>query len=81
MPFNVLGVNLSHNGSIALVSNGKLIFYLEEERLSRIKRDNIPYFLFKKYLSSYKINKINFINAGEPFLTDEALSLLNKIEN
>lgn len=79
MSFNVLGVNLSHNSSIALVSDKKLVFYLEEERLSRIKRDNSPYFLLKKYLSSYKIDKINFVNAGETFLSDETLNLLNKI--
>ena len=49
MPYNVLGVNLNHNSSIALVSDGELILYLEEERLSRKKRDNNPYFLLEKY--------------------------------
>ena len=64
MPYNVLGVNLNHNSSIALVSDGELILYLEEERLSRKKRDNNPYFLLEKYLPLYKIDQINFVGAG-----------------
>ena len=43
MDYNILGVNLSHNSSIALVSDGRLVFYLEEERLSRMKRDGNPF--------------------------------------
>ena len=37
-----LGVNLSHDASLCLLENDKVIFYLEEERTSRIKRDNFP---------------------------------------
>ena len=33
-----LGINLSHNGSVAVVEDGKIVFYLEEERLTKVKR-------------------------------------------
>ena len=35
----VLGINLSHNASIAIVENGQLLLSLEEERLSKRKKD------------------------------------------
>ena len=35
----ILGVNLSNNGSICLLNDGKIELYLEAERLTRKKRD------------------------------------------
>jgi carbamoyltransferase len=36
----ILGLNLSHNGSLCLLdNNGDIVLYIEEERLSRKKRD------------------------------------------
>ena len=35
----ILGVNLSNNGSICLLDDGKIELYLEAERLTRKKRD------------------------------------------
>jgi carbamoyltransferase len=64
MAYNILGVNLSHNSSIALVSDGELIFYLEEERISRIKQDGNPYLILNKYLKEFDINFIYFIGIG-----------------
>lgn len=32
MAYNILGLNISHNGSACVVSNGKVIFYLEADR-------------------------------------------------
>jgi carbamoyltransferase len=46
----VLGINVSHNGSIAIVNDGKLEFYLEEERLTRKKRDVGAYELCKNFV-------------------------------
>ena len=48
----VLGINLGHNGSACVLDDGILLEYLEEERLSRIKRDVgakkvVEYFLEK----------------------------------
>tara|TARA_R110002126_G_scaffold82842_6_gene202776 strand:- start:5167 stop:6888 length:1722 start_codon:yes stop_codon:yes gene_type:complete len=39
---NILGINPGHNGSVALLIDGKLEFYIEEERLSRSKYDGNP---------------------------------------
>jgi len=44
MGYNILGINPNHNGSTALISDGKLVYYTEEERLSRIKYDGDPFF-------------------------------------
>ena len=38
----ILGISTGHNGAVALVKNGDLIYYLEEERLTRFKRDSFP---------------------------------------
>lgn len=35
----ILGISRHHNGAACLLHDGKIIFYLEEERLSRIKHD------------------------------------------
>lgn len=37
-----LGINLSHDASMCLLEDGKVSFYLEEERTSKIKRDDFP---------------------------------------
>ena len=39
---NILGINPGENGSAALLVDGKLEFYIEEERLSRSKYDANP---------------------------------------
>ncbi len=46
----ILGVSRHHNGSVCLLKDGKIIFHLEEERLSRRKRDFTPYFTLLKTL-------------------------------
>jgi carbamoyltransferase len=43
MSYNILGINPGHNGSACLVSDGELKYYLEEERLSRMKYDGNPF--------------------------------------
>jgi carbamoyltransferase len=58
MNYNVLGVHPGHNGSAALISNGKLVYYLEEERLSRFKRDGNPFRVMIDICSKYKIDEI-----------------------
>lgn len=39
---NILGINPGHNGAAALLVDGNLEFYIEEERLSRSKYDGNP---------------------------------------
>lgn len=38
---NILGINLSNNGSICLLKNGQIDFYLEAERITRKKLDYV----------------------------------------
>jgi carbamoyltransferase len=39
----ILGMARGHNSSVCLLKNGELLFYLEEERLSRLKYDGTPF--------------------------------------
>lgn len=39
----ILGINQGHNGAAAYVVDGELQFYIEEERLSRMKYDGNPF--------------------------------------
>ena len=36
----VLAINLSHNASFSIVEKGKLVLSIEQERVSKVKRDN-----------------------------------------
>ena len=88
MPYNVLGIHPGHNSSAALVSDGKLIYYLEEERLRRIKRDYWPFKTIIDVCSRYKVdelviggtkdpNEIFYTSVGEGIYA----SLVNKYHN
>lgn len=50
----ILAFNVSHDASICSINNGKVEFFCKEERLSRIKRDYMPF----KSLELYK--SLNF---------------------
>jgi carbamoyltransferase len=58
MAYNVIGVNPGHNGSVALVSDGEVVYYIEEERLSRLKYDGNPFRGILEILSEYHIDEI-----------------------
>ena len=58
MAYNVLGIQPGHNGSAALVSDGELVYYLEEERLSRMKRDGNPFRAMVDICSKYKVDEL-----------------------
>jgi carbamoyltransferase len=58
MEYNILGVNPGHNGSAALVSKGEVLYYLEEERLSRQKYDGNPFRAIYDIISKYHIDEI-----------------------
>jgi carbamoyltransferase len=66
MEYNVLGIHPGHNSSAALVSDGKLVYYLEEERLSRIKRDGNPFRAIIDICSKYKINELIIGGTKDP---------------
>ena len=59
MGYNILGINTSHNGSVCILRDGKIDFFLEEERLSKIKHDGFPIELLKYISKNYKVDKIS----------------------
>jgi len=68
MAYNILGITPGHNGSATLVSEGKVVFYLEEERLSRIKYDGNPLRTILYILSKYKINELVITGAHSSYI-------------
>lgn len=49
----ILGLNLSHNASMAVIENGKVVFCQEEQLLSRIKKTSEINLLYEKIKNSY----------------------------
>lgn len=78
----VLALNLSHNASCAVIENGEIIFSIEEERLSKIKKDHE----IKKICELLKDNFYDFIyytsfninNDNKQFYNTYVLNLLKK---
>jgi carbamoyltransferase len=62
---NVLGINPGHNGSAALVSDNKLMFYVEEERLSRNKYDGNPFLGIMQIMEDYPLDRIIIGGTGQ----------------
>ena len=58
MAYNILGLNFSHNSSACVLSDGNLVCFLEEERLSRIKHDVFPLKLLEYISKNFIIDKI-----------------------
>ena len=54
----VMAINPGHNGSTAVVSDGELVYYAEEERYSREKYDANPFRGMIHALTKYKIDNI-----------------------
>ena len=48
----IVGINLAKNGSLAVIQDGVVDFYLEEERVTRVKRDISAKTLADKYIDS-----------------------------
>ena len=61
---NVLAINPDHNGSAALVIDGKLEVYIEEERMSRMKRDGNPFKAMIWIMQNYKIDTLVLCGNG-----------------
>ena len=58
----ILGISRSHNGSVALIHNGKVIVAVQAERLSRLKRQALEFKNDKVLISKcvkYCLNKAN----------------------
>ena len=62
---NILAINPGHNGSAALVSDGKLVFYVEEERISRLKYDGNPFRGMIYAIEKYGVDKLIIGGTGQ----------------
>ena len=58
MSYNILGINPGHNGFVALLVDGELVYYVEEERLSRMKYDGNPFRGILDVLSKWHVDEI-----------------------
>ena len=58
MSYNILAINPGHNGSCALVVDGEVVFYSEEERFSRLKYDGNPFKSMLAVLLNQKIDEV-----------------------
>ena len=61
----ILGINFGHNSSICLIKDGKILFAIEEEKVSRVKNDFFwPKKSISRLLKEYKIkySDINYIS-------------------
>jgi len=58
MSYNILGINSSHNGSVCVLCDGEIDFYVEEERFSRTKYEDKPVEILEYVASKYKIDEI-----------------------
>lgn len=88
---NIVGVNISHDTSVCLMKDGKIIFYLEEERLCKIKSYTIKniYSLIQTLTKLKKyVNHIDYLiittygrelenNVNDDFIIGE--SIVNQI--
>jgi carbamoyltransferase len=58
MSYNILGINPFHNGSACVLSDGEVIYFLEEERLTRKKHDANPFRVILDVLNRFKIDEV-----------------------
>jgi len=65
MTYNVLAINPGHNGSAALICDGKLELYIEEERMSRMKYDGNPFKAMMHIMEKHHINELIIGGTGQ----------------
>lgn len=88
----ILGINISHDGSSCLMIDGKVIYYCEEERLSKFKHhkyeDNLSKFYGIEKLEKYNIKELDLVSFAsfrrdsdwdEEFIVRSILSQIDKL--
>lgn len=58
MSYSILSINPGHNGSAALIVDGTIAYYSEEERMSRMKYDGNPFRAMIHVLVNHQINEL-----------------------
>lgn len=81
--YNIMAINPGHNGSAALISDGELVFYSEEERFSRLKYDGNPFrvmlhILINNHVDELVIGGTNPALAKLPWTGEDAYSALTR---
>lgn len=57
----ILAVNISHHASVCLLNDGEIVFFLEEERVSKIKRHGVGASLLLKCLNYLPVSKVDYL--------------------
>lgn len=65
MAHNILAINPGHNGSAALISDGEVKYYVEEERLSRAKYDGNPFKAMIDIMSKWEVHELVICGTGQ----------------
>ena len=65
MSYNILAINPGHNGSACLLVDGEIKFYIEEERLSRLKYDGNPFRGMLEAISTHEIHELVIGGTGQ----------------
>ena len=65
MSYNILGINPGHNGSAALIADGEVVYYIEEERLSRMKYDGNPFRGMLDIMSKWHVDELVIAGTGQ----------------
>ena len=65
MTYNVMAINPGHNGSAALVVDGKLEYYIEEERLTRYKHYGNPFRAMLYLMEDHHIDELIIGGTGQ----------------
>lgn len=60
---NILGFNPMHHSSICLLQDGKIKYFIQEERITKVKYDSSP---FKSFINILQNFKIDYITWGSP---------------
>jgi carbamoyltransferase len=65
MSYNILGINPGHNGSAALLVDGEVVYYVEEERLSRSKYDGNPFRGMLDIMQKWPVDELVIAGTGQ----------------
>lgn len=81
MSYNILGINPGHNGSAALLVDGEVVYYVEEERLSRQKYDGNPFRGMLDIMQKWHVDELVIAGTGQedhklPWTGEDAYSAL-----
>ena len=78
----IAGLARGHNASVCLINDGEIEFYIEEERLTRLKYDGAPFkglLLLKEYTEKVDYIAVSHTYTFEPPLDPSFVFLIDMI--